>query len=239
MSLTAFAPEIESLKTTDSIWSFAVEALTAEGIDDLIYLTVDQDKSDPVLLTTCPQIYEGVEPTEDPFLEYCCHNYELTKTGPAYLAGHDYLPPEAVAFIKRAAKTAFNAGMGIPVRIAGSKRFGGFNIGIKGTAEELERDFIPRFEEFRFFCLLIHRRLEDLLQEHGVPPSNAALLDDLSPREREIVNLIAQGLSRKECARACGITPNTAAEYTKSAYRKLGISNRAEVAAFLATGNVT
>ena len=54
--------------------------------------------------------------------------------------------------------------------------------------------------------------------------------DQLSPREREIIYLIARGLSRKECARLCQISPHTVAEYTKNAYRKLGVRNRFEAA---------
>ena len=59
-------------------------------------------------------------------------------------------------------------------------------------------------------------------------------LDGLTPREREVLFLIARGLSRKECARLCQITVNTVSEYAKSAYRKMGLRNRAEVAALFA-----
>ena len=45
---------------------------------------------------------------------------------------------------------------------------------------------------------------------------------------------MAQGLSRKDCARLCRISVHTVSDYTKSAYRKLGLRNRAEAANLLA-----
>ncbi|MGM0412271.1 MAG: response regulator [Pseudomonadota bacterium] len=50
----------------------------------------------------------------------------------------------------------------------------------------------------------------------------------LSPREVEVLSLIARGYNRKDIARALAITPNTAAGYIKSVYRKLEVSGRAE-----------
>jgi DNA-binding NarL/FixJ family response regulator len=50
----------------------------------------------------------------------------------------------------------------------------------------------------------------------------------LSPREVEVLGLIARGYNRKDIARALSITPNTAAGYIKAVYRKLEVSGRAE-----------
>ena len=103
----------------------------------------------------------------------------------------------------------------------------------------MEEKIIPYTEQLRFFCLVIHRRLEELIvnrpaenpefRELLIAPKSASL-EGLSPREKEVLYLIAQGISRKECARLCGISPHTVAEYTKGAYRKLGVSNRVEAA---------
>lgn len=50
----------------------------------------------------------------------------------------------------------------------------------------------------------------------------------LSPREVEVLSLIARGYNRRDIARALEITPNTAAGYIKTVYRKLEVSGRAE-----------
>lgn len=53
---------------------------------------------------------------------------------------------------------------------------------------------------------------------------------ELSPREREVLMLIAKGLNRAEIAELLGLTRNTVAGYTKAVYRKLDVSSRAEAA---------
>jgi DNA-binding NarL/FixJ family response regulator len=52
----------------------------------------------------------------------------------------------------------------------------------------------------------------------------------LSEREREILTLLAKGLTVSRAAEMLGVTRNTAAGYAKSVYRKLNITTRAEAA---------
>lgn len=52
--------------------------------------------------------------------------------------------------------------------------------------------------------------------------------DDLSPRERETLTLIAKGCKLPEVSELMGVTRNTAAGYIKAVYRKLKVSSRAE-----------
>lgn len=54
--------------------------------------------------------------------------------------------------------------------------------------------------------------------------------DPLTEREREVLGLLARGFTRTDIATALGIAANTVATYTKSIYRKLGVSGRAEAA---------
>jgi LuxR family maltose regulon positive regulatory protein len=53
----------------------------------------------------------------------------------------------------------------------------------------------------------------------------------LSPRETEVLQLIAQGLTNKEIANELVIAPSTAKRHTVNIYNKLAISNRAEATA--------
>ncbi len=48
----------------------------------------------------------------------------------------------------------------------------------------------------------------------------------LSPREAEMLALIAQGLSNQEIADRVFISPNTVKTYVRSAYRKIGVERR-------------
>ena len=50
----------------------------------------------------------------------------------------------------------------------------------------------------------------------------------LSPREREVLDLMAQGATNREIADALHLSPHTIHEHTSSLYRKLGARNRAD-----------
>lgn len=237
--LSKFVETLEQHETIDGLWTETLDVLRTEGIDFAVYNTVNANGKDPFVLTNIPNIFAQMPPEGDPFLSHCCRSYDITATGPAFLPDYDYLPDEAKSFIKAASATGFKTGLGIPMRLQGSDRYGGFNIGTRLDIPTFNETMMSRAEEFRFFCLLVHRRIEELTRDGKVVSSDfrdllvapsRASLDVLSPREKEVIYLVAQGISRKECARLCGISPNTVAEYTKSAYRKLGVQNRVEAA---------
>ena len=55
-------------------------------------------------------------------------------------------------------------------------------------------------------------------------------LDRLTPREREVIVLVAQGKSNKEIARALCITTHTAKAHVHSILHKLALQTRTEAA---------
>ncbi|WP_107773951.1 helix-turn-helix domain-containing protein [Nocardioides sediminis] len=57
--------------------------------------------------------------------------------------------------------------------------------------------------------------------------------DPLSPREREIAGLVADGLSNREIAARLVISERTAENHVQHVLRKLGLANRAQVAAWV------
>ncbi len=65
----------------------------------------------------------------------------------------------------------------------------------------------------------------------GAPPAGAAAASDaprLSPRELEVLNLIAKGFSYAEIAGLLGLTAPTVATHTRGIYRKLDVHSRGE-----------
>lgn len=52
----------------------------------------------------------------------------------------------------------------------------------------------------------------------------------LSPREREVLELIGQGATNREIAARLFLSPHTIKDHTTVLYRKLGVRNRAEAA---------
>lgn len=230
---------IEKLSSVDAVWDSAQLAFQALGIEFCIYITANQDFEDLTVLSNIPEIYDGRPPAEDPFLKYCCSSYEITRTGLAYLPDHAYLRDSDRAFITRARETGFETGLGIPVRLRQSSRFGGFNLGTRLDRARFEAEIVPHQDALRGFCLMLHRKIEETgrgaAREEAPrkPELSAAAADLLSVREREVATLIARGYSRKECAEKCGLSPNTVSDYMKSIYRKLGISNRVHLARLL------
>jgi HD-GYP domain-containing protein (c-di-GMP phosphodiesterase class II) len=60
-----------------------------------------------------------------------------------------------------------------------------------------------------------------------IPPSTG-----LTPRETEVVGLLARGLQTKQIARALGISVKTADRHIQNAYAKIGVSTRAAATLF-------
>ncbi|MDQ3723170.1 MAG: helix-turn-helix transcriptional regulator, partial [Actinomycetota bacterium] len=57
---------------------------------------------------------------------------------------------------------------------------------------------------------------------------------ELSAREREVLELLAEGMSNAQIARALFIAEKTAGHHVSSILAKLGVRNRAEAAAHAA-----
>lgn len=238
MNILPFVRKVEDASTLSDVWDQARFGFEALGFEFFVYLTVAKDFTDPFGLSNLPELFKQASPDQDPFLHYCCDNYELTFTGPDYLEDYDYLPETAQQFIAAARDLGFRSGFGVPVRLRGSSRFGGFNLGTGLQRDIFEARMEPKQEEVRFLCLIVHRKIEEITSKANgqVPDHFRELLivpdqktvAGLSPREMEVVYHIGHGLSRKECARVLGISHNTVSEHIKNAYRKLGVRNRAE-----------
>ncbi|UYO01187.1 MAG: response regulator transcription factor [Devosia sp.] len=68
------------------------------------------------------------------------------------------------------------------------------------------------------------RMLSHFRAPASVPDDDAGL----SPRETEVLTLLARGLTVAEAARRLGLQPQTVASYVKVIYQKLCVSSRAE-----------
>lgn len=65
----------------------------------------------------------------------------------------------------------------------------------------------------------------------GEPPSAEPARGPLSPRQGEVLALLAVGQTNKEIAAALGMRPKTVMHHTSEIYRRLGVRNRTEAVA--------
>ncbi|QDH35746.1 response regulator transcription factor [Porphyrobacter sp. YT40] len=70
--------------------------------------------------------------------------------------------------------------------------------------------------------------LLSLVRDEPVAETTEPDAPHLSPRERELLEYLARGLSRKEAARVMNLSPYTVAEYVQGIYRKLHVRSRGE-----------
>ena len=62
---------------------------------------------------------------------------------------------------------------------------------------------------------------------HRIGARRRSAPDGLTPREREVLVLLARGASNRDIAKTLVITPKTAANHVEHIYAKIGVSTRA------------
>jgi DNA-binding NarL/FixJ family response regulator len=91
--------------------------------------------------------------------------------------------------------------------------------------------FVTQLTQLRSGYPALSPSVARLMMQHfattAFVPEDSAIL---TPRESEVLTLVAQGLRNAEVAEQLNLTAHTVAGYIKSIYAKLGISNRAEAA---------
>lgn len=65
------------------------------------------------------------------------------------------------------------------------------------------------------------------------PERDAAIVDQLSEREREVLEALAEGQSNKLIARELDISPHTVKRHVANILDKLGLASRGQAAAWL------
>lgn len=75
-------------------------------------------------------------------------------------------------------------------------------------------------------------------EAHEAQPDNPKVVTDLTPREREILCLLAEGQSNKVIARNLGISDGTVKLHVKAILRKLEVHSRVEAAVIAVEQNL-
>lgn len=232
-SLLSASRAIERRTSVDEVFDLFAAAIEPYGLRYIIYVTVaDSPDRDLHLLSNFPQDWrdaiDGDDAAFDPFLDYCCSTYDITLTGAEFLEDYPYLDDRSVAFIRAAEQMGFRSGLGIPMRLQGSPRYGGFNLGSAHKRADFERQILPKGEMFRAFCLFAHRRIDEL--RDGTVSSMTR--SNLSPREKQCITLIAAGHRIPQIADSLKISVPAVRLYLRNARGKLGAATKEQAVAF-------
>lgn len=101
-----------------------------------------------------------------------------------------------------------------------------------GLTDEFDRDLLT------YFCDSVGVTLERLLDRSDAQPSAPVVgpwLDQLTEREREVLALVATGLTNAQIAGRLYLSQETVKSHVKKLMRKLGVRNRSQAAAMFHT----
>jgi DNA-binding CsgD family transcriptional regulator/tetratricopeptide (TPR) repeat protein len=100
------------------------------------------------------------------------------------------------------------------------------------------REHLRRAVELATICgaMPLAQRAETELRATGARPRRVALagVESLTPSERRVAEMAAEGPTNREIAQALFVSPKTVEIHLSSVYRKLGISSRSQLPATLA-----
>ncbi len=83
--------------------------------------------------------------------------------------------------------------------------------------------------EIYLYPSLAKALVADYLSRAGGEPQQSSLEEPLTPREEEVMRLVAQGLTNDEIAEQLVISRHTVARHRENLMRKLGLHNRSEL----------
>ena len=108
----------------------------------------------------------------------------------------------------------------------------------RGNRRAEARDVLRRAVELATHCAAtpLGQQAETELRATGARPRRIALsgVDALTPSERRVAEMAAEGDTNREIAQALFVTPKTVEVHLSSVYRKLGIRSRSQLPAALA-----
>lgn len=75
-----------------------------------------------------------------------------------------------------------------------------------------------------------HAPIDPRVARALLPATTASPLDDLSARERQVLELVSQGLANKQIGRALGISERTVKVHLGHVFRRIGVTDRTSAA---------
>lgn len=86
---------------------------------------------------------------------------------------------------------------------------------------------------------LLHPRAAGAVMREVARPHPAPAAADLTPREREVLDLLGQGLTNRRIARRLGVTEKTVKTHVSHVLAKLGVADRTQAALYAVREGLT
>jgi PAS domain S-box-containing protein len=188
------------------IWNEAAEGILGFGNSDVVG-------------QMCYQILQGYDEQRRLICKECCQVAQLTLKG------------ESVPNYEIHARTNFGERRWLNMSILTFKM--GEN-GDKKMIVHLFRDISQKKDGELFFRRILEmaQRYQSIPLEPGDWKDPDHQVDNLTIREREVLTLLARGLSTKEIAEALSISMNTVRNHIQNIFTKLGVHSRPEAIAY-------
>jgi two-component system OmpR family sensor kinase len=214
--------------------NLVTEAVSAEKVDVFLY----QASSDSLVALGTSQTPMGRRQHELGLERYPRTNANpltaVFETGTPYHTGHadqDSSQPRGVVDAEQGLGVRSQAD--VPIEVAGERR------GILSATSAAEEHFSEKDVSFLqavagWIGLVIQRgELAEAQQESARQQGRQELAEEiarLTPRQREIAALVAEGLSNEEIAQRLVVTPGTMGNHMEQILRRLGRNNRTQLA---------
>ena len=147
-------------------------------------------------------------------------------TGAAFLEDYPYLQPEDVAVIRRAEAFGITAGIALKMSGEDDPAVRGWNLLSSMTKAEMRAHHSEHGALLHVCAAIADRRISLTDDDRG---------EDLSPRERDCLLLLAEGLRTEQIAERLGIRPVTVDLHMRNAREKLGARTREQALAVAIT----
>ena len=168
---------------------------------------------------------------------------QVGRTGPADSPSSVILCAEGTEDVSERVRRAREAHPGVPILVFGlgvdlSLARVALQAGARGFIHAGMRpeQIIRAIEIAAKGEMVAPRQLLEHVIEHLMGNEEEADLDALSPRQREILGLVVEGMSNAEIGKRLYLSESTIKQHLRAAYKVLGVSNRTEASKLVRQG---
>ena len=217
--LERFVGELQETRTLDELQRLIVRWRSQLGVDHLVYHSVNSTGQQYAALTYAPQWVNRYISEEyariDPVVQGCFQRFH-----PVDWKRLDWSGKSRRAFMGEAIEAGVgNQGYSVPIR-GPNGQFALFSVSDRSTDDAWSKFTAERTGDLILMAHFLNQKALEI--ERG---TDFHAMRSLSPREVDVLTMLAMGLNRAQAAEGLAISEHTFREYVESARFKLGAAN--------------